>query len=474
MQRFDAIVVGAGPNGLAAAVVLAQAGLATLLVEARATVGGAASTAELTLPAFRHDLGAAVFPLGVGSPFFSRLPLQRFGLHWLHPPTPMAHPLGSGAVALERSVAQTAAGLGRDGRAYYTLMAPFVRRWEALARDALGPLRVPDHPLLLARFGLAALWPATWLARQLFREEAARALIAGLAAHATLPLEMAPASAIALTLGAAGHAVGWPFPRGGAQTIADALAGYFRALGGRIVTGWRVEHVDELPPSRLLLLDLAPRHVLALAGERLPESYRRQMARFRHGPGVFKLDWALAAPIPWRAEACRQAGTVHLGGTLDAIARAERAPWQGQHAEAPYVLLAQPSLFDTTRAPEGKHTAWAYCHVPPGSRDDMTARVEALVEAAAPGFQARILARSAMDTAAMEGWNANLVGGDITGGVSNLRQLFTRPTPSLNPYATPAPGLFLCSSSTPPGPGVHGMCGYFAARAALRSLAGNP
>jgi phytoene dehydrogenase-like protein len=469
VSSYDAVIVGAGPNGLAAGITLARAGRRVLIVEAHDQVGGGASTGELTLPGFRHDLGSAVHPLAVGSPFLRELPLERFGLRWIHPPTPLAHPLGDTAVTLERSVQRTAAGLGQDAGTYTRLMRPLARGWEALARDALGPLRVPRNPLRLAAFGLRAIWPATWLAA-LFREDAARALLAGLAAHATLPLDRAPSAAIALTLAAAGHAVGWPFPQGGAQAIGDALAGYLRALGGEIQTGWRVERLEELPPAAATLLDLTPQQVLRIAGEQLPAGYRARLERFRYGPGVFKLDWALDGPIPWRAEACRRAGTIHLGGTLEQIAAAEQAPWQGLHAEQPYVLLAQPSLFDPTRAPAGKHTVWAYCHVPRGSREDMTGRVERVIEEAAPGFGKLILARAAQDTAALEAWNANLVGGDITGGVSDLGQLFTRPVVSANPYATPVAGLYLCSSSTPPGPGVHGLCGYFAAQAALRGV----
>lgn len=469
MQSYHAIVVGAGPNGLAAAVTLARAGRSVLVVEAREHVGGGASTGALTLPGFMHDLGSAVHPLGVGSPFLSRLPLRDFGLDWVQPPTPLAHPLDGGrAATLERAVGATAQRLGRDATAYWRLMAPLVRGWERLAPDILGPLRVPRQPLLLARLGLAAVWPLTWLARGLFRTAEARALLAGLSAHSCLPLEHTPSAAIGLVLGTAGHAVGWPVPRGGAQQIAEALAAYLRSLGGRIVTGERVESLEQLPPARAVLLDVTPRQVLAIAGERLPPGYRQALSRFRYGPGVFKLDWALDAPIPWTAPECSRAATVHLGGTLEEIAAAERAPWRGQTSARPYVLLAQPSLFDPTRAPAGKHTAWAYCHVPHGSTADMTAAIENQIERFAPGFQQRILARSRMGPAALEAYNANLVGGDITGGVTDALQLFTRPVWRLSPYTTPSPGLYICSASTPPGPGVHGMCGHHAALAALR------
>jgi phytoene dehydrogenase-like protein len=472
MRRYDAIVVGAGPNGLAAAITLARAGRSVLVLEAREQVGGGASSGALTLPGFVHDLGSAVHPLGVGSPFLRALPLQQYGLEWVHPPTPLAHPLDGGrAVALRRSVRATAADLGGDAAAYWRLMAPLARSWERIAPGVLGPLSLPRHPVALARFGLRALWPASLLARALFRGEGARALLAGIAAHSCLPLEQPPTAAFALVLGAAGHAVGWPFPRGGAQRLAEAMAAYLRALGGEIVVGRRVEQLDELPATGAILLDVTPRQALRMAGGRFPAGYRRALERFRPGQGVFKLDWALDGPIPWAAEECARAGTLHLGGTLEEIAASERAPWRGETPAHPYVLLAQPSLFDRTRAPEGRHTAWAYCHVPYGASVDprrMAELVEAQVERFAPGFGARIIGRSAMGPAELEAYNANLAGGDITGGAPDLLQLFTRPVWRLSPYATPARGVYLCSSSTPPGPGVHGMCGHHAALAALR------
>jgi phytoene dehydrogenase-like protein len=404
--------------------------------------------------------------MAVASPFFKTLPLAEHGLEWVHPALPLAHSLDDGTAAvLDRSVDATAESLGPDARAYRRLMGPLVARAEGLFADLLGPFRIPRRPLAALRFGLRAVRSGKGLADAWFRGDAARALIAGLAAHAVLPLEQSPGAAITLMLGIAGHAVGWPFPRGGSQRIADALASYFRSLGGEIVTGQRVLSVDELPPARAVLLDVTPRQMLALAGHRLPGRYRRALGRYRYGPGVFKLDWALAGPIPWRAEACRRAGTVHVGGTLEEIAAAERMVFQGQHPERPFVLLAQPSLFDSSRAPEGKHTAWGYCHVPHGSTIDMAERIEAQIERFAPGFRDLILARHTMNTAAMERYNPNYVGGDISGGVANWRQLFTRPVVGLKVHATPAKGLYLCSSSTPPGGGVHGMCGYFAARA---------
>jgi phytoene dehydrogenase-like protein len=468
---YDAVVVGSGPNGLAAAVALAQARRSVLVVEAADAVGGGARSAALTLPGFVHDVCSAVHPMAVASPFFRSLPLANHGLDWVHPEIPLAHPLDDGTAAvLERAVDATASALGADERAYRRLMGPLVTGATGLFGDLLGPFRFPGHPLTQLRFGLRAIRSARGLARSWFRGEPARALLAGLAAHSVLPLAQSPSAAIALMLGVAGHAVGWPFPRGGAQKIPDALASYLRALGGVIETGRRVASIDDLPRSRVVLLDVTPRQVLTLAGHKLPGRYKRALARYRYGPGVFKVDWALAGPIPWRATACRRAGTIHIGGTLDEVTAAELAPWRGEHPERPFVLLAQASPFDPTRAPEGKHTAWGYCHVPNGSVVDMTGPIEAQVERFAPGFRDLILARHTMTTAAMEAYNANYIGGDIGGGVVDWWQLFTRPVARLNPYTTPNRRLFICSSSTPPGGGVHGMCGYFAARAALRRL----
>jgi phytoene dehydrogenase-like protein len=469
-SSYDAIVVGSGPNGLAAAITLARAGRAVLVLEAKPTIGGGTRSAELTLPGFVHDICSAVHPLGVGSAFFRQLPLHEHGLEWIHPPAPLAHPFDDGSAAmLERSVRATGETLGCDAEAYWRLMAPVVRSWEKIAYTTHGPLRLSPHLLALARFGLRAIWPARGLAEVWFRGERARAIFGGAAAHSILPLERAPSAAAGLVLAALAHAYGWPIPRGGSQKIADALASYLRSLGGEIVTGHRVEALTQLPPARAVLLDVTPRQLLRIAGDRLPANYRRALGRYRYGPGVFKLDWALDGPIPWRAAACARVATVHIGGRLAEIAASERAPWRGQHAERPFVLLAQQSLFDASRAPAGKHTAWAYCHVPHGSDYDMTDRIEAQIERFAPGFRERILARSALGPAAMERHNANYIGGDINGGVQDFFQLFTRPVLSLNPYATPTKGIYICSSSTPPGGGVHGLCGYFAAQAALRN-----
>jgi phytoene dehydrogenase-like protein len=464
----DAVVVGAGPNGLAAAIVLARAGRSVQVLEAADTVGGGARSAALTLPGFVHDVCSAVHPLLLASPFLRTLPLAEHGLELVQPELPLAHPLDGGdAVVLERSVEATAASIGDD--AYRRLMEAVVRDAEALLPSILGPLRPPRHPVALARFGLLGLAPATVLARR-FDGPRGRALIAGNAAHSMLRLDRPPTASIALVLMLTGHHVGWPIARGGSQAVADALASIARAHGAEIVTGRRVERIDELDGAGVVLLDLTPRQVLALAGHRLPKRYRRGLRRFRYGPGVFKLDWALDGPIPWRAEACRRAGTVHVGGTLEEIAASEAAAAGGRVSERPYVLLAQPTVCDPSRAPAGKHTAWAYCHVPSGSPVDMTERVEAQIERFAPGFRDRVLARATMNAPEIEAYNPNYVGGDINGGRMDLGQLFTRPVARPVPYSTPDPRLYLCSSSTPPGGGVHGMCGYFAARAALRRL----
>jgi phytoene dehydrogenase-like protein len=466
---YDAIVVGAGPNGLAAAIVLARAGLSVLVREANSTPGGGARSEPLTLPGFVHDVCSAIHPLGIGSPLFRRLPLADHGLEWIQPPIPLAHPLDDGtAVLLERSTRATGRSLGQDAAAWQRLMDPFVSRWQHLAPEILGPLRPPRHPLLLGRFGLLALWPATWLARLAFRGARARALFTGMAAHATLPLGQPPSGAFGLVLGIAGHAVGWPLPRGGAGSITQALTSYLRSLGGTIETDAPVESLDDLPAARAVLLDLTPSQIVRVAGPRLPAGYRRELSRFQYGLGTFKADWALDGPIPWRAGEAARAGTVHLGGTLEEIDAGRRAEWAGRPAGRPLVLLAQPTLFDPSRAPAGKHVAWAYCHLPNGSGVDMTERIEAQVERFAPGFRARIIARHTMGPAELERHNPNLIGGDITGGEATLRQLYFRPALRPVPYTTPVPHIFICSASTPPGGGVHGMCGYHAARAALR------
>ena len=470
MKQHDALVVGSGPNGLAAAIELARAGRSVLLREAADEIGGGLRSAEVTLPGFRHDLCSAVHPLAAASPFLRTLPLEQHGVEWIEPSLPLAHPLDNGdAAVLRRSVEETARSLGRDGHAYTRLFRPLVENWRYLEQALLGPLlRIPDHPFALARFGLPGLRPARQIAERTFSGDRARALFSGLAAHSTLPLERLGSASFGLVLGLTGHAVGWPLPRGGSQRLADALASYLRSLGGEILTGAPVESLGELSTARTVLCDVTPRQFLSLAGDHLTGRYRRALERYRYGPGVFKLDWALSGPIPWAAPACAQAGTVHLGGTLDQIAASEEAPERGETTGRPFVLLVQPTIFDPSRAPEGQHTAWAYCHVPNGSTIDMTAAIERQIERFAPGFGDRVLARNAMGPAGLERRNANLVGGDISGGANDLRQLLIRPALRPVPYSTPLEGVYLCSASTPPGGGVHGMCGYHAARAALR------
>jgi phytoene dehydrogenase-like protein len=464
---YDAVVVGSGPNGLAAAITLAAAGRSVHVVEAADTAGGGTRSAALTLPGFVHDVCSTVHPLVLASPFFRALPLGELGVMLDFPEVPFAHPLDGGrAVVLHRSVAETAAGLGADGRAYERLMAPLVDGWAGVVDGVLAPLRVPAHPFLMARFGLRAVRSVAGLTRG-FDGDEARALLAGVGAHSMLPLSASPTAGVALMLTLLAHAVGWPVVRGGSQVLADALVRDLAGLGGTLTLGTRVTSLAELPPSRAVLLDVTPRQLVAIAGDRLPASYRRRLERYRYGPGVFKVDWALDGPIPWATTEVRRAGTVHVGGTFAEVAASEAAADAGQHAERPYVLLVQPTVMDPSRAPAGRHVGWAYCHVPHGSTVDMTERIEAQVERFAPGFRDLVAARATSDSAAVERHDANYVGGDINGGVQDLRQLFTRPVARVVPYRTPVRGLYLCSSSTPPGGGVHGMSGYWAAKAAL-------
>ena len=467
--RCDAIVIGSGPNGLAAAIRLAQAGLSVCVVEREQTPGGATRSDALTLPGFLHDVCSAVHPLAVGSPFFRSLPLAQHGLEWIYPPAAVAHPFDDGtAVCVERSVERTAERLGSDKNPYRDLMGPLAQSWTLIDEELLGPVKIPRFPLALARFGLAGFKSAQRLVRSRFGAARAAALFAGLAAHSMLPLDKIPSAAFGLVLGITGHVFGWPIPKGGSGRIADALSSLLRSVGGKIITGCNVDSLDELPSVKLTLCDVTPRQLLQMAGSRLPPFYQRQLARYRYGMGAYKVDWALDGPIPWKAAECATAATVHLGATFEEIAASERAAWNGEHADKPFVLVVQPSLFDRTRAPAGKHTAWAYCHVPHGSNFSMLERIETQIERFAPGFRARVLARSILPPAELERRNPNLIGGDINGGIQDVRQLFFRPTRSH--YQTPVKGLYLCSSSTPPGGGVHGMCGYFAARAALRAL----
>ena len=467
-SRRKATVIGAGPNGLASAIVLAQAGLHVEVFEAEAQPGGAARTLELTLPGFRHDFGSAVHPLAVGSPFFSALPLASHGLEWIHSPAALAHPLDDGtAVLLDRDFANMKETIGHDAKSWERLIGPFARNWETLAAEVLAPIHVfTRHPFLLARFGLAAFPPANTLANFCFRDQRAKALFAGLAAHSFLSLEEPLSAAFGTLLGAAAHAVGWPIPRGGAQFITDALIAHLESLGGRLHTSSRVEKLSDL--AAVTMCDVTPRQLLALSGTNLADGFRAKLERFRYGMAVFKVDYALSSAIPWKAKDCARAATVHVGGTAEEITASEAAARGGKPADWPFVLLAQPSLFDSTRAPEGKHTAWAYCHIPNRSTVDMLAKIESQIERFAPGFRDCVLARRVFSPVALEAMDANLVGGDINGGAMDAGQLFFRPT--MRHYGTSSRNIYLCSSSTPPGGGVHGMCGYHAAKLALSKL----
>ena len=464
-----ACVIGAGPNGLAAAIILARAGLKVDVFEAEPTPGGAARSMELTLPGFVHDFGSAVYPLAAGSPFFTSLPLQEHGLEWIHPAAPLAHPLDDGtAVVLERDLEAAKSSLGADGNAWGRLVQPFVEHWREFAPDVLRPLpSIPKHPWLMARFGMNALFSAKTIARR-FRSERTRAMFAGLAAHSFLSLDEPLSGAFGMVFAVSAHAVGWPIPRGGAQSLTNALCRYLSALGANVKTSCRVESLAELSHYDAVLCDVTPRQLLRIAGERLSDGFKRRMQRFRYGPAAFKVDYALSGPIPWKASECLRAASVHLGGSFEEIAASEKAVRHGQHADRPFVLLAQPTLFDSSRAPAGKHIAWAYCHVPNGSSVDMLERLEGQIERFAPGFRETVLARHVLSPAQLESMDANLVGGDIGGGVMDLRQFLFRPTS--RHYATSAKDVYICSSSTPPGGGVHGMCGYHAAMRALVNL----
>lgn len=466
-------MVGAGPNGLAAAITLAQAGHQVTVFEANEVIGGGCRSGELTLPGYTHDICSAVHPLAAASPFFRSLRLQDKGLELIHSPLALAHPLDDGPPAqLSRSVGETAATLGRDGPAYSKLMAPMVDAAEILVDQLVGPLRMPRHPYKVLFFGLRALRSARGLANSLFEEPRAKALVSGIAAHSMLSLRQSPTAGFGLLLGLLGHSAGWPVVRGGSQVLADTMGRHLESLGGKIITGHPVRTMSQLPRARAYLFDVTPRQLIQIASGELPGKYVAKLARYRYGPGVFKMDWALDGPIPWKHRECAAAITVHLGGSSEQIAEQEQMVVEGRHALKPFVLLAQPSAFDPTRAPAGKHSIWAYCHVPGGSTEDMTDRIESQIERFAPGFRDRVLDRSVMNTQQMERYNENYVNGDINGGIQDLRQLFTRPVPRLNPYTTPNRRIYICSSSTPPGGGVHGMCGYFAAQAALNRVLG--
>lgn len=469
-KDFDAVVVGAGPNGLAAAITMQKAGLSVFLVEMKETIGGGLRTKELTLPGFKHDVCSAIHPLAAGSPFFQQLPLHQYGLEYIYPKVSAAHPFDDGsAAALIGSVEETAQTLARDEKHYLSLMKPVVRDWPKLAPDVLGPLQFPDHPVALAQFGLSAMKSAEFLSRR-FVTEKAKGFFGGMCAHSIQPLSNIASSAIGLVLLATGHLRGWPIPKGGSESIANALAAYFISLGGKIQTNFHVRYLDDLPSADAVLFDVTPKQLLKIAGQRFSPLYKWQMNRYRYGMGVYKVDWALDDAIPFTSAECRKAGTIHLGNTFAEIAASELLTSKGNISKKPFVLLAQQSLYDASRAPEGKHTAWAYCHVPNGSQVDMTEAIESQVERYAPGFKERILARHMMNTFQMQEYNPNYIGGDINGGVIDITQLYTRPVVSFSPYRTSAKGLYICSSSTPPGGGVHGMCGYHAAKRALKDV----
>jgi phytoene dehydrogenase-like protein len=470
-RDYDAVVVGSGPNGLAAAITMQQAGLSVLLIEGKDTIGGGLRTAELTLPGFKHDVCSAIHPLAISSPFLKSLPLAKYGLEFIYSPYAAVHPLDGGTAAvLQNSLLATATGLGADASAYQKLIQPLLQSWPDILPDVLAPLQWPAHPLKMAGFGLKAFRSAESIAKQYFETEQARAMWAGMAAHGMQPLNKPVMAAVALVLLLAAHDKGWPIPKGGSQQIADALAAHFITLGGKIETGTMVTSLQQLPSSHAVLFDVGPRQLLQIAGQSLSSTYKWQLERYKYGMGVYKVDWALAESIPFTAEACREAGTVHIGGTYAEVAASEQAAWEGRISDKPFVLLAQQSLFDKNRAPEGKHTAWGYCHVPQGSTVDMTDAIEKQVERFAPGFRERIIGRHTMDSKQVEAYNPNYFGGDINGGIQNITQLFTRPALRFSPYRTSAKGLYICSASTPPGGGVHGMCGYHAARRALKDV----
>ncbi len=478
MDVYDAVIVGSGPNGLAAAVRLAQEGLHVKVFEGKESIGGGCRTSELTLPGFYHDVCSAIHPLAVGSPFFRQLPLKDHGLEWIHPQTAMAHPFDDGTSALltqsvdETSTKLTELGMheGKENSEYLKVFRKLVSAWILLDKNFLGPPCIPGYPLKALSFGLKAVLPAENFAKIYLKSRHERSLFAGLAAHSIMPLERPMTSAAGIVLAVLAHIYGWPFPKGGSQKIADALASYFLSLGGEIETSAEIKSIEELPPSKAVIFDLTPRQLIKIAGNRLPEKYKKKLARFRHGPGVFKIDYALSEQVPFTSKECLTAGTVHIGGTIEEISEAEKIVWNGGHPEKPFVILAQQSLFDKTRAPEGKQTLWAYCHVPNGSGVDMTERIERQIERFAPVFRETILAKSIMNAEDFEKYNPNYIGGDINGGVQDLMQFYGRPVWSFSPYKTPSKGIYICSSSTPPGGGVHGMCGFHAAEKVIKDL----
>ncbi|MGM0545729.1 MAG: phytoene desaturase family protein [Bacteroidota bacterium] len=470
-MSYDALIIGSGPNGLAAGIRLAQKGLSVKIFEKADTIGGGTRTLELTQPGFYHDICSAIHPMAKASPFLNSLPLEEYGLEWIHPEVPVAHPLDNKPVtALFRSLDKTVDHLGEDGRTYRRWITPFIDNWDELVSDILAPFSpIPSNPILMARFGIKALRSANGFAKR-YKTERARALFAGIAAHGIMPFDKIATAAIGLVLGTAAHTVGWPYPKGGSHAITKAMATYFESLGGEIETGVEITTVDELPQSQTILFNNTPQQILNIAGKHLPQSYANKLQKYEYGQGVFKLDFALSEPIPWKEELCRKAGTVHLGGTLEEIAASEKQSASGQHPNKPYVLVAQQSLWDDSRAPEGQHTGWAYCHVPNGATKDMTEPIIRQIERFAPGFRDCIIDKHVMHSRDMQAYNPNYIGGDINGGRADITQLFTRPAGLFDPYHIPKTNMYIASSSTPPGGGVHGMCGYHAAESVLSKL----
>ncbi len=466
-HEFDAVVVGSGPNGLAAAIRLSLEGLSVKVIEAKPTIGGGMRTVELMETGILHDICSAIHPMAVSSPFFKRLPLEQFGLKWIHPTYPAAHPLDHETAVLYNQLSETAFHLGNDEKRYKSIVKPLTEEWDELSINLLAPLRFPNNPLKMARFGLSGLQSASHFQKN-FETDGAKALFAGMAAHSILPLDSWATTAIALIFFATAHTEGWPLPEGGSQKIADAMAGYFKSLGGEIETSNEIKKFDDIPKAKAVLFDLTPQQVARIMGDHFPPSYRKKLTQFRYGGGAFKLDYILSEPVPWKDQRCKRAGTVHVGGTFDEIADSEKMVSDGKHSEKPFVLVAQQSLFDTTRTGSNKQTLWAYCHVPNGSKVDMTTAIENQIERFAPGFKDTIVSKQSMNTSDFQEYNANYIGGDINGGKQDIRQLFSRPVSLMNPYATPVKGIYFCSSSTPPGGGIHGMCGYHAANLALR------
>ncbi len=471
MYRYDAVIVGSGPNGLAAGIKIAEAGFSVKIFEAKETIGGGLCSSEITLPGFTHDICSAIHPLGIASPFFNKLPLDNFGLKWIFPPISMAHPFDNGhAAILKNSILETAESLEEDKQNYLNRVEALIKDWDLILENILSPVKIPSHPIALSRFGFYGIQPAELFIKKFFSGNSAKSLFAGAAAHSILALDEFITSAIGLVLLISGHKSGWPFPKGGSQKLANALSSYFKSLGGEIEASHPVYSLNDLPPSKTVLFDITPKQLLNIFKGRLPGYYKSQLEKFRYGPGVFKIDWALNAPIPFTSTECTKAGTVHIGGNFEEIIKSEHEISAGLHPEKPFVILTQQSLFDETRAPAGRHTAWAYCHVPNGSNLDMTERIENQIERFAPGFKDIIIGRHIISATDFEMYNSNYIGGDINGGMQDLRQLLTRPVIKLNPYSIPVKGYFICSSSTPPGGGVHGMCGYNAALKAIKFI----